>query len=139
MPRGSTIVAITGATLGQVSRLEIATSGNQSLVGLWAADRETNDWLYFWVRSRRDQLTKHATGGAQQHINKRVVDELPVAVPDRHHLSAWHPAVGRLLDATAVALFENLRLIQLRDALLPKLLSGVVKVRDADGPAKEGV
>jgi type I restriction enzyme S subunit len=132
MPRGATVIAITGATLGQVSRLEIDTSGNQSLVGVWATDRKLNDWLYFCIRSRRADLTKHATGGAQQHINKRVVEDLPVEIPDVQALTIWHSVVEPLLDSTAVMLKENLRLTYMRDTLLPLLVSGKLRVRDAE-------
>ena len=35
MPSGTTVLAITGATLGQVSRIEIEASANQSVVGIF--------------------------------------------------------------------------------------------------------
>ena len=35
MPPGTTLIAITGATLGQITRLEFEACGNQSLVGVY--------------------------------------------------------------------------------------------------------
>jgi type I restriction enzyme S subunit len=132
MPVGSTVVAITGATLGRVSRLELAAAGNQSLVGIWAESTPVNDWIYFWLRSRPDLLTRHATGGAQQHVNKGVVAEVEVSLPSGEALERWSSFSRPLLEHTAAVLHENLRLEALRDALVPPLMSGELRVREAE-------
>ena len=133
MPIHSTVVAITGATMGKVSRLEIEASGNQSLVGVWADDARLNDWIYFWIRDHSDDLTKHGTGGAQQHINRSVVAKLPIQYPDPRRLNEWSQSVRPLLSCTSRVLRENDVLADLRDTLLPKLMSGQLRVREAEG------
>lgn len=129
MPIGTTIVAITGATLGQVSRLEIAACGNQSLVGVYAADVAVNDYLYFGIRDQIDVLVRSATGGAQQHVNKANVEELLIKWSSEETIRAWHSAAGPLLNATADLLREAEELEDARDELLPLLMSGAVRVR----------
>lgn len=138
MPKGATVVAITGATLGQVARLEISTSGNQSLVGIWSEDPAANDWLYFAVRHEIDELLKHATGAAQQHVNKAAVDGLAIPWPETAELKRWGEVVRPLLDAAAAQDKESLVLAKTRDELLPLLLSGKVRVKDAE-KSVEGV
>lgn len=128
MPIGSTIVAITGATLGQVSRIEIAAGGNQSLVGVYAADRAINDHLYFAIRDQVDVLVRSATGGAQQHINKANVEELLVKWPSDEQVRGWHSVAEPLMEATADLLREADELEKTRDELLPLLMSGAVRV-----------
>lgn len=132
MPAGTTVIAITGATLGQVARLEIPSSGNQSLVGIWSEDPAVNDWLYFAVRHEIGSLMKHATGAAQQHVNKGAVESmvLPRPVPER--LPSWGANVRPLLDTAASADRESLVLAATRDELLPLLLSGKVYVKAAE-------
>ncbi len=132
MPQGATVIAITGATLGQIARLEIATSGNQSLVGIWHDDPALNDWIYFAVRQEIDELLKHATGAAQQHVNKGAVDALQIPVPSGEMLSEWGTYTRSLLDAAAQADRESIRLSATRDGLLPLLMSGTVRVRDVE-------
>lgn len=46
MPIHTTILAITGATLGQVSYTEIETCANQSVVGIIDEENTTNEFLY---------------------------------------------------------------------------------------------
>ena len=130
MPIRATVVAITGATLGQVSRLEIASSGNQSLIGVWHEDSAANDWLYFAVRHEIDELLKHATGAAQQHVNKAALDGLHIPWPGIAELKQWGEQVRPLLDAAAAADKESVVLARTRDEILPLLMSGKVRVKD---------
>jgi len=130
MPPATTVVAITGATLGQISRTEIHACGNQSLVGVYSGDTALNDSLYFGIRSRIDVLLRSATGGAQQHVNKANVEELEVPVPRDSILKLWHAAAKPLMQSTAELLVECANLTRTRNELLPLLLSGRVLVRE---------
>lgn len=128
MPAGSTVLAITGATLGQVALLGIETAGNQSLVGIWADDSALTSWLYFAVSDAIPQLVGRATGAAQQHVNKGDVASLSILLPERHSLENWFRVCGPLVDRAICAARESKALAELRDALLPGLLSGQVSV-----------
>ncbi|NTU65967.1 MAG: hypothetical protein HGB05_21805, partial [Chloroflexi bacterium] len=75
------MIAITGATLGQVSILEIEASADQSVVGVVSEDENLIEWLHLTIRERISSIINHASGGAQQHINKGIVDDVVVAVP----------------------------------------------------------
>jgi type I restriction enzyme S subunit len=129
MPAGTTVIAITGATLGQVSRMEIAACGNQSLVGVYSMDAALNDHLFFAILDQIEVLVRSATGGAQQHVNKANVEELLVKWPAEEDMHAWHSVAAPLIGATANLLFEADELTKVRDELLPLLMSGKVRVR----------
>lgn len=124
MPAGATVIAITGATLGQVAILGIATSGNQSLVGVWSDRESLSTWLYFCLRSSVEELVKSATGAAQQHVNKADVASLIIPVPEEARLAEWAEAAIPLVRRSVQLAREARRLSSLRDALLPGLLSG---------------
>ena len=130
MPIGTTILAITGATLGQVSRLEIESSGNQSLVGVWSDDPAMNDFAFFGLCSQIETLLQSATGGAQQHVNKGNVEELVLPWLPDDAIRSWHQTAQSLMAATSGLLFEALALERARDELLPLLMSGRVRVKD---------
>jgi len=139
MPAGATVIAITGATLGQVARLELDAAGNQSLVGAWSDDPAMNDWLHFAIREAVPELLKRATGAAQQHVNKRDVDGLLLPVPSEDDLLAFHAQAGPLLSIAANADWESRTLAKLRDTLLPELMSGRLRVKDAEKKIEEVV
>lgn len=132
MPRRSTILAITGATLGQIARLEIESTGNQSLIGVWSEDSRINDWVYFAMVSGVGDLLRHASGAAQQHVNKLTVDRWLIPEPPAAGFEEWTAMARANLDVAAVACREALGLSATRDALLPALMSGRLTVRDAE-------
>lgn len=78
--RGTTVIAITGATLGQVSLLEIDTCANQSVIGI-VENQIKKDFIYPLIMHHISDLIKKQTGGAQQHINMNDVKSLEIMVP----------------------------------------------------------
>lgn len=128
LPRRTTVLAITGATLGQVSLTEIATCANQSVVGLVPDGRLPAEFVYLSVKSCIDDIVARQTGGAQQHINKGNVEEQPVMVPPSTVLDAWSEISVPIFDRIAACCFENQTLAETRDYLLPRLMSGRVRV-----------
>lgn len=132
MPPGATVLAITGATLGQIARLEIWACGNQSLVGIWHEDAARNDWLYYAVQEQLPELLRKATGAAQQHVNKQDVEALEIPKPPVADLASWGATVRPLLDVAARVDAESKRLVSTRDELLALLMSGRVQVREAE-------
>ncbi len=131
IPAGATAVAITGATLGVTSRLAIPVAINQSVVTIVTeGDRAMNDYLYYWLCRNISQLVSSATGAAQQHVNKSNFADLQVAVPSAHVLCQVND-LAHLLDKQVEISKQSKTLQALRDALLPELLSGRLRVRDA--------
>ena len=130
MSKGTTVIAITGATLGQVSRLEIDACGNQSIVGVFNLDESLNNYLYQTIRANVDVLARSATGGAQQHINKANVEELDIPLLDEKRLRDLHRQTQPLYQAVSELIFESNELRSTRDELLPLLLSGEIKVKE---------
>lgn len=138
IPAGSTVVAITGATLGVVSRLAMACAINQSIVAISAPDEALNTYLHFWMRSNIATLVSSASGAAQQHVNKSNFEELEVDVPTGDALELIGQCAG-LFDHEVLLANENQTLTALRDALLPELLSGRLRVRDAEQAVSEAL
>ncbi|MCB0486400.1 MAG: restriction endonuclease subunit S [Flavobacteriaceae bacterium] len=128
VPKHSTLVAITGATLGQISYTEIETCTNQSVVSVIENQKVHGEFIHGWITCNIEKLISSQTGGAQQHINKGNVSDLLFLIPSEKVLSA-HKILARNIYCTiANNLFENETLSFNRDALLPRLLSGEINV-----------
>lgn len=65
------------------------------------------------------------------HIQRRHLDE-PVLVPAPEHIPELDAAFGPLWERALLAEQESLKLAELRDTLLPKLMSGEIRVREAE-------
>ena len=123
LPRGTTVLAITGATLGQVSRLEIDSCANQSVIGIITNKKELNNYMYLSILNSINDVVLKKTGGAQQHINKNDVETHEIIVPSTELISQFDEIIRPLFDQISVNCFEINKLEQLRDTLLPKLMN----------------
>lgn len=132
LPKKTTVLAITGATLGQISLLEIDSCANQSVVGIIENDTLPYEFIYPYVVNNIKELISHQTGGAQQHINKQNIESLKLLLPDNEIINNYKKLVKPLFETISNNCFENESLIQLRDTLLPKLMSGEIDVSNVD-------
>ncbi|TLQ07965.1 restriction endonuclease subunit S [Lactococcus cremoris] len=128
LPKHTTVLAITGATLGQVSLLEIDSCSNQSVVGVQPSEELPYTFIYPFIVNKIHQLIAKQTGGAQQHINKGNVEELSVPLYTSNTIEEYNSIVEPIFNKISNNCFENERLIMLRDSLLPKLMSGELSV-----------
>jgi type I restriction enzyme S subunit len=125
---GTTVLAITGATLGQISLLEISTCANQSVVGIIPNETYPKEYVFLWIKYMIDEIILNETGGAQPHINKNDVNETEILVPCNDDLEFIESIIKPLFKKISINSFQINTLIELRDSLLPKLMSGEVGV-----------
>ena len=70
------------------------------------------------------------TGGAQQHINKNNVEGLDVIIPPKSVMASFKGIALPIYEKIGYLSIENSRLASLRDTLLPRLMSGELKVNE---------
>jgi type I restriction enzyme S subunit len=128
LPKRTTVLAITGATLGQVSRIEIDTCANQSVIGILESKTISSEYIYFWIKYTISEIIRNQTGGAQQHINKNNVDNSTILIPSEKVIEDYQKIIKPIFDKISLACFESLTLSKTRDLLLPKLMSGKIRV-----------
>src|SRR5439155_296154 len=107
MPRGTTVLAITGATLGQVSMLEIECAANQSVVGIIDPTGPRSEFVYLLIGQRISELVARATGGAQVHINKDIVNSFEVVLPHPRLAILFKEYVHPMFRQIANLMFQN--------------------------------
>ena len=129
LPKGTVVLAITGATLGQVSRLEINSCANQSVIGVLENENFSSEYLYYLIKNKIGEIIGFQTGGAQQHINKTNIDNFEIKVPDEKTLKDFNKIINPIFKQISINCFQNQTLSQIRDALLPKLMSGEIRVK----------
>lgn len=122
------MVAITGATLGQVSLLEIETCANQSVVGIIPNKRFPKEFVFLWVKLKIREIVLSETGGAQPHINKNDINGTEIVIPPEKLLLENIKPFEAWFSKITANVFQIRTLETLRDTLLPKLMSGEVRV-----------
>ena len=128
LPKGTTVLAITGATLGQFSRLEIDSCANQSVVGIVGSDEASNEFIYSNIKNGIQRLISAQTGGAQQHINKEDVNAFSIVYPGKKLMDSFTYVVGGMFAEIGVVLNQSVTLAEIRDSLVPRLISGELEI-----------
>lgn len=128
LPKGTTVLAITGATLGQYSRLELESCANQSVVGILESDEASNEFIYLSISNGIERLISAQTGGAQQHINKEDVNSFLILYPGTKLMTNFTNFVKPMFAEIGLLLNQSNRYEEIRDALLPRLISGELQI-----------
>ncbi|HEY8332750.1 restriction endonuclease subunit S [Achromobacter sp.] len=92
-------------------------------------------WFCFlWIRHHLPDFRTIAAGKATTmgHIQRSHLQDAHVVVPPKDTLQKAHAIIGALYDLHAQSIIESRHLAALRDYLLPQLLSGNVRVKDAE-------
>ncbi|MDH2909467.1 MAG: restriction endonuclease subunit S [Candidatus Eremiobacteraeota bacterium] len=96
----------------------------------------SKEWLYCLVSSEQfcDTFASMVTGtsGSHQRVKPESLLAMPVISPPKSVVEAFTKIVDPLLKRIAFVRSESRTLAALRDALLPKLISGEIRVSDAD-------
>ena len=91
-------------------------------------------YLLMTADAMQAEILKRVTGstGSRQRAQPSQIAVLPIIQADGKVLKAFNRLVGPLLDSIARNHLEQQTLATIRDTLLPKLLSGELRVRDAE-------
>ena len=90
-------------------------------------------YIGFWGFSHESEIEAQHTGSTgQTELPRDRVKAMELPLPDEDTLSKFNELVIPMTDAVVSNQKENARLTQLRDTLLPKLMSGELDVSDIE-------
>jgi type I restriction enzyme S subunit len=90
-------------------------------------------FVYFFVRSK--DLASMNAGSAVPSMTTEILNSLPVVIPPDSEFSRYEDAVEGLFRQMQENQAENDNLAVLRDALLPRLMSGALSIADLETQA----
>ena len=118
-----------------------ASGANAGFVNLWHIPVWSSDSsfiddtitgnIYFWyvmLKKRQQEIFDSQTGSAQPHIYPQHIEGMTVSDIDMNLVNDFNDNVTPLFINMGENIKENQKLIQLRDTLLPKLMSGEIDV-----------
>jgi type I restriction enzyme S subunit len=132
VPEKSTVVALYGATAGQVSFLATSATTNQAVCAL-VPKAGFAFFNYFAMRAATPEMENKAVGSAQQNISKGIIEETRIVMPPASILTCFNRQAGPLFNSWVSCHQQSRTLAALRDTLLPKLLSGELRIKEAEG------
>lgn len=126
MPRGSVLFS-SRAPIGYltIAKNDICTNqGFKSVVPKYAGTA----YLYYLLKANTKRIESMATGTTFKEASGSLMKSLSVIVPPKALLDKFENSVKEIFEEQEIIEQESLRLSTLRDTLLPKLMSGEIKV-----------
>ncbi len=144
-PKDTVVVAMYGATAGEVGILGFEASTNQAICGIMTNQRFIPGFLFNLLKSKKNEMVGLASGGAQPNISQRIIRNLEIPLPPlevQKEVVAEIEGYQKVIDG-ALAVVDNYRphisvdpewpMVALgevfeksAETVLPKLLNGSV-------------
>lgn len=91
IPKDAVLVAMYGATAGQVSRLMIEACSNQAVLACVPNQKIVSSFLYYLLVDLKDRIIFRAQGSGQTNLSKEIVDntyaQYPLSLDEQRHIA----------------------------------------------------
>jgi type I restriction enzyme S subunit len=140
LPVGTTIISARGTT-GQVALVGVPMAINQHCYGLCSKAKTQGYFTYFATCALLPHLQQHVHGSVLSTITRNALKNVTIVVPPDEILFTFESKVHPLLERIKECIIESCTLTTLRDTLLPRLISGELRVpietKNAAGKAQQ--
>lgn len=129
IPQGSILMAMYGATIGKIGIAATELTCNQACcVFNLSKIKYATSYLYCWLKDNREFFISQGKGAAQPNLSQAMIKNFDVLIPTADILTTFSQVTDTLLELSAKLHLQNRGLIESRDRLLPKLMSGEIEV-----------
>ena len=129
LPAG-TVLLSSRAPIGYLAIAQEPVAINQGFIALKPSAVLGSAYLYLWCKANMEAILANANGSTFQEISKKNFRPITSAVPANPAiLRAFGDIAQPLIERIVAAARENRTLAETRDYLLPRLMSGAVRVR----------
>ncbi|GAB2043735.1 hypothetical protein AGATL06_02310 [Agathobaculum sp. TL06] len=126
-PKNTVIVTARG-TVGKTTLLGVPMAMNQSCYALKSDEIAAPYYLFFALNKEIASLKAISNGGVFNTIIVKTFDSIHIAIPSNDLIATFETLVTPIMEQIQVKTKENFTLSEVRDRLLPKLMSGEVEV-----------
>lgn len=127
-----TVLLSSRAPIGYLAIAEVPLAINQGFIAM-ICDRELpNHYILQWTRANMNAIKGRANGTTFLEISKTNFRPLNVVVPSSRILQYFTEQAAVLHQQLVTNLEQSRTLTTIRDTLLPKLMSGEIRVKEAE-------
>jgi type I restriction enzyme S subunit len=127
-----TVLLSSRAPIGYLAIAEVPVAVNQGIIAMKPRAGISNLFLLRWARAAHDEIVSHANGSTFLEISKSSFKAIRAVAPATAVMQAFDRVSRPLYLKVVEHERESRTLTALRDALLPKLISGQIRVKDAE-------
>ena len=116
------------ATVGELSINTQEASTNQGFITCIPNEKLSTYYLHFWIKMNKENIISLSSGSTFREINKSTFRALKIVIPNNEVLSTYNSLLKSIFSQIEILQAQNQELSQIRASLLPKLMSGKIRV-----------
>lgn len=124
----NTIAISKSGTIGRLGIIADYMCGNRAVINIAPHDTNMLAFIYCFLKSKQREFPDMAVGSVQKNLYVSLLEPLSVSIPDNESLTAFNAIGASILGMIHNNCVENTDLANLRDTILPKLMSGEIDV-----------
>ena len=133
MPRG-TVLFSSRAPIGYIAIASGEVCTNQGFKSVVPKKRVGTAFIYYFLIENLQTIENMASGSTFKEVSGGTMRGIPAIIPDDGTLRRFQEECAPIFEKQELMEAESRRLATLRDALLPKLMSGELSVAEAAAP-----
>ena len=127
-----TVLLSSRAPIGYLAVTEVPVAVNQGFIAMKPRVGVPSLFLLLWARAMNEEILSRANGSTFLEISKSNFRPIPAVLPRQAVLSAFDRIATPLFRSIVTKERESRTLSTGRDTLLPKLISGELRVKNAE-------
>lgn len=128
LPKG-TLLMSSRAPVGVLAFAELPVAINQGYIAIIDDRGVSKEFLYLWLKTNMDTVESYANGSTFMEISKTSFKSLVITIPPEELRISFQLLIKPQFEKVKANLIQIKNLTSLRDTLLPKLMSGEVRVK----------
>jgi type I restriction enzyme S subunit len=124
-----TVLMSSRAPVGYLAQAKIPVAINQGYIAMKCNLRLPPEYVLLWTDSVMDEIKQRASGSTFAEISKKNFKPISIVVPGDQVISKFMDQAKVIYDKIAESVSESASLSEIRDSLLPKLLSGQIELK----------
>ena len=126
-----TVLMSSRAPVGYLALAKTPIAVNQGYIAMKCEQTLSPEFVIQWCEVNMAEIKNRASGTTFAEISKKSFNIIPVLVPQESLISVYSKHIHQLYLKIEMSVRENKTLAELRDTLLPKLLSGELSISSA--------
>jgi type I restriction enzyme S subunit len=123
-----TVLLSSRAPIGYLALAKVPTAVNQGFVAISCSGPLKPHYVLHWLQANMDGIKARASGTTFAEISKSAFRPMPTIVPPPPLVDAFEEATRPMFDLVTQMMLESSKLAAVRDYLLPRLLSGRIRI-----------
>lgn len=134
-----TLLMSSRAPIGYLSLSQVPVAINQGYIAMPPGGCLPPEFMYFWCQLNMEVIKGRANGSTFMEISKKAFRPIPALLPSPEVVNRFHDFAVAVFSRIATYERQARALAELRDTLLPRLISGKLRLQEVQVEGEEAM